>query len=179
MGEIDFIDESHGFICGYESKNGTDSIFLLKTTDCGMSWTRLNTGFTVTINLMEFVSKSTGWIVVNNELLKTTDAGVTWKKQLPLKDVTITRIFFADDKNGWIAHSRVPLKEYSYDNYQLQRTTDGGHSWHIVNYVFSQIENPGFEPDISDMYFNKSNQGWILTLTGKLLKTQNGGNIIN
>jgi len=101
---IKFINDSVGFILGFEDQRywGTGNIF--KTTDGGLNWQKTDS-FNIPLNKMFFVNDSVGWVVGGYELLsepnlsltlqegtnliilKTTNTGESWEVQL-----------FGDDK---------------------------------------------------------------------------------
>lgn len=175
---IKFIDDYTGFISGNEINNDSTYGFLLKTSDGGLNWKKTN--FISNHNLTEicFINNSTGWINAGNLLYKTTDGGNNWFTQKPLGSKAIRKICFADDKTGWLTQFKEYVDDNTFDSYQMQKTTDGGSTWHYVNKVFPYEENPNNDPDIADMAFADKNTGWFFTITGYIFKTSNGGNVV-
>ena len=54
---------------------------IMKSTNSGMSWTRLNTQIVDTMNAVYFIDNNTGYVAGNNgKMYKTQDAGENWNE---------------------------------------------------------------------------------------------------
>ncbi len=63
---------NYGWIAG---NNGT----ILKTTDCGGTWTAINSGVTNKLNFIGFINENTGFVTGSNGLImKSTNGGLNW-----------------------------------------------------------------------------------------------------
>ncbi len=80
LNAIDFASDNVGYIVG-------DSATILKTTDGGVNWTKLNATFNgisfgnAEISDVQFISETTGYLILNGGTYgtaKTTDGGLTW-----------------------------------------------------------------------------------------------------
>lgn len=75
--EIDFVNDSIGFVCGEKG-------VLFKTVDAGLNWQLLNTPDTFTINSVAFTDEMNGGILYgeNNPMFfVTTDGGISWQQK--------------------------------------------------------------------------------------------------
>jgi hypothetical protein len=128
--DLYFTSNMIGYIAG-------DSGIVLHSTDLGISWTVLNTGFTSKINSMYFVNDSVGYIVGDSGLIiKTSNSGFSWQQQLSPINTNLNKIFFVNDSVGFILSGQVLLK-----------TLNGGVQWinetlTTDNSVFTIFPNP-------------------------------------
>jgi photosystem II stability/assembly factor-like uncharacterized protein len=92
-------------------------VFVMITSILGQ-WKILNEG--KSIHTIDFVNDQVGWIGGTNKLLlKTRDAGETWIS--PESVIYSRKLDFIDENIGWIMQG--------YDDYQINKTTDGGRTW--------------------------------------------------
>jgi len=149
---IRFIDNNTGFASGY---NGS----LIKTTDGGVSWSKLE------IN----TSNKIGFVVGGDQhstppgavMLKTMDGGNIWEEVvINLSSKELKSVRFINDSVGFAIGSSSILK-----------TTDGGSSWEE-----KIIKNLGGK--MSNISFNTSQIGMISCSGsgGKIVSTTDGGN---
>lgn len=88
--KVHFFDENTGYL-----QRGN----LFKTTNAGLSFFQLSTGF---INSFYFPVKDTGWCVgYSGKLIKTIDGGQSWTNQNIASNTDIFPVFFIDSKTGW------------------------------------------------------------------------------
>lgn len=148
---VDFTDANTGYAC--TMANG--SIF--KTTDGGLNWLQVATGFTPLYSLA-FINSTTGYAVgLSGDLLKTTNAGLTWNNVLNISSQQLLQIYFYNSTTGYIVgNSGV-----------IYKTTNGGLTW------TSQISNT--TSSLATVHFADQNTGWCVGIGGTILKTVNGG----
>ncbi len=145
-----FITQQTGFVLG---SAGT----ILKTTDGGFSWKRIECGLSSLLSEMLFITEEKGWAGGSEGvLMKTTDGGNTWEKVETGTLMLIQDIFFLTEEIGW----------FSCDNGFLKKTTDGGETW------FRQT--PDTISTLLSIQFLTENTGLIVTRKG-VLKTTDGG----
>jgi photosystem II stability/assembly factor-like uncharacterized protein len=179
LSSIEFIDDKKGFITCYEYNNDSTSGYLLKTTDCGESWTKQYIENFFGALEIDFVNSRTGWMDSGSRLFKTTDCGETWSLIKPLRNFGIHKVSFVDEYYGWISHYGVDASEYSCcDQLEMQRTTDGGNTWHYVNRKSNWDDGWYDWKEIEDIQFLDRNIGWIFSYNHHIYKTTNGGNIV-
>ena len=110
-----------------------------------------------------FLNATTGWIGGTGGLYQTTDAGGRWERsglELP-KGATVNKVFFAHQQLGWAVTEWSPGDDfynadtaaYTYDHCWVNRTTDGGKTWHV------QLDLK--DSEIYSMRFLNNNEGWI------------------
>jgi photosystem II stability/assembly factor-like uncharacterized protein len=99
--------------------------YLLKTTDGGRAWTRVEVtrGADVDLKLagLRFAGREHGWVFGEmGSLFVTSDGGETWVRQrVPTRHVLLGASFF-DARTGWLSGGGLTVL----------KTTDGGASWH-------------------------------------------------
>jgi len=194
-----FINET----IGYASTDTSYGGLVLKTTDGGSSWTKLNNGYEIIdegVSSIFFLDENVGYISGGfnvRKVLKTTDGGNTWTSVL--LDVRFGQIQFVDSQIGYAFRA-------GYSNGRMYKTIDGGNTWNISIEVDEEIrafhfvdENTGYfvgdqgliyktndggtnweELDIpyewyTQVKFYSKNVGYIADEDGKLYKTENGG----
>jgi|GEM_PF-2263304 len=157
---VSFPVDNIGYIVG---NNGT----VLKTTDEGVTWNKLNLPPEASNNQLScvnFMSVDTGFVAAGNRVYKTTDGGETWEGHLTHSWGTNTGVVFIDDTTG-----------YTYGYYSLlYKTTDGGESWNKLSFSID-VENV-----YSSVKFADYNTGYLIDHTFfqntyKLKRTTDGG----
>ena len=110
---VDFSDSDHGIATGYF---GT----ILKTTDGGQHWVRINSATQELIRRVDMVSASKAWAVGHRgSILHSQDGGTTWVSQKQANATYLRDISFASEKVGWaVGHEATIL-----------HTRDGGATW--------------------------------------------------
>ena len=134
MNRLQFLNLNTGYACGG---------YLYKTTNEGISWSKINTPSVSTEN-MYVLNEDTIWFVNSDGLVGgvyiTTNGGTSWTRQLNLGTLNPDHIYMYNARIGFIC------RQNSY----VRKTTDGGQSWFVV------VNNEGF----TDMYFTDSLTGW-------------------
>jgi photosystem II stability/assembly factor-like uncharacterized protein len=105
---LDFLDESTGFMIGY---NGS----IYKTTNSGAKWEQLRNGNSLFNGTYRFrdiamVNSSVGYIACDNGIiLKTLDGGNYWQAIEPFSQADLFKIKIINEKNIWVLGSRGSL----------------------------------------------------------------------
>jgi len=119
-----FVDATHGWIA-------TGDGAVLRTTDGGDTWTRLNLpGYKSYVNC-DFVDATHGWVIGDGgRLWKTTNGGTSWTRQvggLGPRD-WMGQVAFSDRSHGWLLGYSA---REDYDSVVFT-TSDGGAHWRRV-----------------------------------------------
>lgn len=83
---------------------------IVKTTDGGQSWQRLNTGFTDYFNSVAFPDANTGFICAGSKMISTLDGGLTWNLQSFPSYVYLSDLHFVNDSIGFVQASGCAFK---------------------------------------------------------------------
>ena len=155
---MDFVDNNTGYAAG---NYGT----ILKTTDNGNEWTKLNTGISDKFASLDFIDANTGYAGGDDQLLlKTTDAGQTWTNlTLPsAPNFSLLDIKFIDANTGYVLG-------FFIFNSTIWKTTDGGQSWSTQTTAGANYLN--------NLYFLNETTGFASggSLGGEMIRTTNGG----
>lgn len=153
--DVSFVNDDTGFVCG----SGT----VLKTTDGGINWTTLNTGFNAPFQCIRFLDASLGFAEAwNGVLIRTTDGGATWNNIGP----SMPGNFFGGD---WFMDANtgvIAVGNSGYSQSQILKTTDGGSTWDTV-YSSGKW--------ISYFYFSDAMHGFATGNAGNVFRTTDGG----
>lgn len=159
-----FLSGKVGFVTSY---NGG----IYKTVDSAITWTALNSTTSLPIRDIYFFNSNTGIAVgglnscggtgcipPGGFILKTQDAGQNWNQIFtPSNKLEITSIYFVNNLLGFCVGDNV-----------IYRTSDGGQSWSE-----NQINNLGGK--MMKIRFSDDQNGFIVCLFDKILKTTDGG----
>ncbi|MEO8446134.1 MAG: YCF48-related protein [bacterium] len=158
LSSVDFVNNNTGYSAG---SFGT----IIKTTDKGENWDKLNSGTELNFGCIDFADANTGYAGGEEQLLKkTTNAGLTWNDLTlpPAEHFYIYDIDFINASTGYV------LGFFIFESI-IWKTTDGGQSWTAqttggANYLFN-------------LYFIDENFGFAGggALGGEIVKTTNGG----
>jgi photosystem II stability/assembly factor-like uncharacterized protein len=162
--EIQFLNSLEGFAAGIDTSY--ENLFLVKTSDGGITWSTYVDSFDGYISGMWFTDSSNGYIVAKNfnmsqaVILITRNGGESWEMMdLPLSTFEYpTSVQFVSPEVGFIAANNYILK-----------TTDQGATWdktHISGLV------PG------SVWFTDSLNGWCVgrnAYHGVAYRTTDGG----
>lgn len=120
--DISFLDTLQGFMLLGGNSGSVDSVFIMKTTDGGDSWTRLTTlperGYDPRIT---FTNANQGLVHYQDKLYRTTDGGLSWQAAIGIAD-NINAISMLNDSLGMLA-GRSGYLAY---------TSNGGASWTTI-----------------------------------------------
>lgn len=206
--DVYFLDELNGFlVCErniYELKsNDEPRAYLMKTTDGGENWERLNLhGASVENRLTRaiFNHAGQGWAFGEGGAVYTTrDAGSSWiRLQTPTRFLLLGGTFL-DQKTGWLVgagstilqtldggltwnHSRLPNASVRFNSTTFVTARLGwaagsnGAIYRTLNGGSSwQPLNSGVTADLLDIKFLDPHEGWAVGAEGTLLHTVDGG----
>jgi photosystem II stability/assembly factor-like uncharacterized protein len=150
-----FINENIGWI-------GGDAMTLLKTTNGGVNWVPLLSGwYPESILDIYFMDQYNGIIVggspTNTVLALTSNGGLSWIGRPSGTSSILSDVFFQNDNIGWIVG----------DWGVLLKTTDGGWNW--TSY------NSGTNNRLTGIIFTNSDNGIIIGRWGMILRSTDGG----
>ena len=149
---------------------------LLRSTDGGYHWQRVDTVNRQGGPLMHFFDPVNGVSAGGEQAAKTTDSGYNWSRTFFQQSLVFLHLLqFTSKQVGYIAGG------FQFDGNSggsLVKTTDGGNTWQMINYPFD---------DILSISFVNDNIGYISMLTesgnigstqvgSKFIKTTDGGN---
>ncbi|MBN1163772.1 MAG: hypothetical protein JXB45_04285 [Candidatus Krumholzibacteriota bacterium] len=183
--QIQFVDETHGWLCGERGQ-------VYKTLDGGESWIDASPdisgritgsssgstqekpdGWQVLFYALHFFTPEEGfvaggkyrpaakdgWKNMRHLFLTTRDGGDSWEQNEQAPDAFLYDIVFLDDSLGYASGSS-----------RIFRTSDRGKSWSVV---YSDTSSAG--PQIRGLYFLNPQRGFAVTFNGKLIRTTTGG----
>jgi photosystem II stability/assembly factor-like uncharacterized protein len=148
-----FFNPEVGIVCG-------DAGVILKTTDGGQTWTKINSQTYRNLNDIYFVNENKGFIVADSALiLITEDGGNSWTKRQITPYYHFLAINFPNRDTGFLC---------GYQG-KIYRTTNGGNSFTAKTSGTTQI--------LYDLSFppNNGTIGYVCGYNGTILKTTNGG----
>jgi photosystem II stability/assembly factor-like uncharacterized protein len=131
---------------------------VLKTTDAGLSWTKITADTLPGLKTVCFTSINVGYAAGHqNFLMKTTDGGLNWVKLfVGVKLWYFNNIEFWDENNGIIV---------SYPS-EVYTTTNGGSSWSISS---------GIKRSVEDICYATQNILYLVGGDEKIYKSTDGG----
>ena len=166
--DIQFLDDNNGWlVCErniYDLKsNDEPRSYLMKTTDGGGSWARVDVkGVDVNARLMRVAFCEGGYAWAFGEggaIYATRDNGDSWTKlTLPTRHLLLGGIFI-DNYRGWVVGAGATILQ----------TSDGGDTWHR-----SRLEGAeGTRFNATSFIDNRV--GWAVGSSGRIFQTVNGG----
>jgi photosystem II stability/assembly factor-like uncharacterized protein len=147
---------------------------LLRSTDGGASWKRVDTVNKSGTTNMVFFDPANGISSTGEGISRTTDSGLTWTTYYnPM--LSFQLLPFTSPLTGYFAEGS---QFEGYASGIMGKTIDGGATWNLLNYPFDDIVSVSFVND---------NIGYVSMLTAsgsisqvhsgsKLIKTTDGGN---
>jgi photosystem II stability/assembly factor-like uncharacterized protein len=192
--DIFFVDERTGWlVCERNIYQLTTKeeprSYLLKTTDGGASWTRVEVMASADADVLlvrvRFAGGERGWAFGEaGALYATTDGGATWQRQrVPTRHLLQGGVFL-DAQRGWVVGAGSTLLQ----------TTDGGATWNAgrletpaapqassqANAKASGAQAPRASTGASSVRFNavsfvNERRGWAVGASGAAYATTNGG----
>jgi photosystem II stability/assembly factor-like uncharacterized protein len=112
--DVYFTSDKVGYIAGSLAGQG----IIIKTTNSGVSWTKVSPANSSTFRSIWFTNASTGFALAENTLLQTTDEGSTWNR-IAFIDGNPLKLQFTSPQIGYIGGQ----------NGTVLKTTDGGKTW--------------------------------------------------
>lgn len=160
-----FIDRQVGIVVGSKG-------LILKTTDRGTSWQRIDTGIREPLNTVTFVGTE-GWIAGGGGIvLHSADQGMSWARQETGVSESLMAAHFFDCRRGIIVGAAGTILT----------TADGGATWKRhpfdwgANLPECAIDKCIVSPSLYAVYFADEQHGWIVGEKGTVMATNNGGN---
>jgi photosystem II stability/assembly factor-like uncharacterized protein len=152
--DISFVNTNTGYA-------GCSSGLVLKTTNSGVNWIHLITGFTFTINKVKFFDADFG-VAGGEKIIKTTNGGQNWSL---VRDTVYANDIHFQNQNEWWLCSSSPHANI--------KTTNQGSTW-------TSIGSTDFIQ--TSIFFLNQNTGWLAGkfVTGSFVpthvsKSTNGG----
>jgi photosystem II stability/assembly factor-like uncharacterized protein len=165
--DVDFVDDSYGWIVGEENSSYNPNGKVWRTTDGGAHWTQ--SGYFSGYEQgghgkygVDFVNRNVGYIVgmevLSGSVHKTTNGGSTWTK-MPLDDdyPVFNAVDFVNTSEGWI------VGESGF----IAHTVNGGANW--------EVQASGVTSELTGVKFVNNQVGYIAGGYGGILKTIDGG----
>lgn len=139
--------------------------YIVGTTGAILFWdgsevTEQTSGTTESLQDVDFISDSVGWVVGDGwTVLKTTDGGLHWVNQsVPVEvDPYLRGVCFVDSLVGWVIGSSGAVLH----------TGDGGATW--------EVQRGGTLFDLTRAAFIDEDEGWAAGSQGTILHTIDGG----
>ncbi len=137
----------------------SDSGIIIKTTNGGLTWSKLARSTYFNLYGVCFTNDSTGYAVGGDYgsgiLLKTVDGGANWFTRVQGTNAKgLQDVFFSDASTGFAVSV----------NSAMLKTTDGGNTW-----------TPNGLGWLSSVFFTDNNTGYGTRDAGRLYKTTDGG----
>ena len=136
----------------------------------------------VSLNDVEFLSRSDGWVVGDKGiLLETEDGGKSWKSHDLGKGITLNSVDFANVSKGWVA-GRGVKKVGGTERLIILGTKDGGRKWLIEKesgnkhgnmYCSGAFGAPNLKASLYKVIVTGNNAG--LAIGSKIYRTVDGG----
>ncbi|MCU0343723.1 MAG: YCF48-related protein [Ignavibacterium sp.] len=128
--DVHFISATQGWIVG-----GGSASTVVTTTDGGINWINLPTGFTPLVLAVHFVSPTIGWYNVAtpttsfSSIKRTSDGGVTWTVQQTPISVATEDAYFINAGLGWAVGNNGIILKYidptvGIDEYNITEIND-------------------------------------------------------
>jgi len=158
---VQFLDSLNGWALA-EMKFPSDSIYLTRTTNGGVSWEWVNAGIECLFGMSDgdlfFTDSQNAW-AVGLKVIHTNDGGSSWQEQSLPYIYEIHGASFTSTQTGWIAGEG------------LYYTTDGGSLW--------QEKDVGVVWEFYDIQFADPLTGCLVGDRGTVMNTDNGGDSWN
>jgi len=159
-----FVDRNVGLVVGNRG-------LVLRTTDRGESWNRIEIEAREALNGITCVGNH-GWIVGSNGLIMhSDDSGASWGTQKSGSADSLMAVHFFNQKRGIVVGGGGTILT----------TNNGGTTWHRYPFDWMgslppcAIEMCILSPILYDIYFLDTRHGWIVGEKGTVLATKDGG----
>ncbi|HEX3822923.1 MAG TPA: YCF48-related protein [Mycobacteriales bacterium] len=137
-----------------QEQRGTHSAAVVTSASCHRKASPRSFVEPHSLDAVQFVSGTTGWVAGASRVLATTDGGVHWSVQRSASRADYSEVDAIDGNDAWVV-----------GRHQLIGTTNGGATWRSL---------PEPCPVISSVHFYSPSAG-VAVAGGKLLATRDGG----
>lgn len=142
-----FADQITGYVAG---DKGWDS-YIMKTTDAGVTWNVISTGYYLAD--LDFPNSETGFGVGGDgHIIRTTDGGMSWEQVGPPVEENLYAVDFYDADTGYVVGG------VEYVHAIVLKTTDGGTTWYEqfipTNYPLYSIAVTGNSAFTGGLFYN-------------------------
>ncbi len=149
--DLDFITSTNAVAVG-------NSGAVLKSTDGGKNWTKINLSITDNLRSVNFPTSNTGYACgANGRIMKTTDGGTNWTTLNKFTNADLNSLYFVNDANGMVVG----------DNGVVLATNNGGQTWSAMN--TSTISN------LQYISYSAPDYVYIVGNSGSAVRTDNNG----
>jgi len=157
---MSFVNSSTGWA-------GASSGIIYKTTDGGDNWTQIKDVGSDIVYDLYFMDNITGFAVGSyGNIFKCTDGDTAWTVKANYPDVDFYGLDFAD-----------PLHAFaSGQDGIVAKSIDGGDNWTISDTLGFKVGDSLYLPDLRDITFINSDEGWIVGSYGATFYTSDKGN---
>lgn len=157
---MSFVNSSTGWA-------GASSGIIYKTTDGGDNWTQIKDVGSDIVYDIYFMDNITGFAVGSyGNIYKCTDGDTAWTIKATYSDVDFYGLDFADPLNAFA----------SGQDGIVAKTIDGGDNWTISDTLGFKVGDSLYLPDLRDITFINSDEGWIVGSYGATFYTSDKGN---
>ena len=167
---ISFINPSTGWIIRTKMSGGNyNGARVYKTTNSGVSWSKLTIPSYDAGIYIQFVDANNGWILVFNSgytgggIFRTTNGGLNWNMITPPVGGFP---FFINANTGWLMPTNGGSLGSTSDT--IRKTTNGGVNWFATYGTNAQV-------NYRCLHFSDFNNGWAVGENMLVRKTSNGG----
>ena len=174
-----FINQNTGWITGGNANGIFSSLGILKTTDAGISWYKLNSGGGGNAGHdIYFVNENTGFcgcgvygnfITEGGAVLKTTNGGINWMGiTSPIySNFIFKQVSFYNSNTGWACGYYGD--DVGHVKKVIIKTSNAGINW------IEQYRDTLSSYEIYSLFVIDSIRVWCSTQNGMIVKTTNGG----
>lgn len=145
---LSFLNSQTGWACDFYGN-------LDKTSDGGLTWTRVRDAMQSRVYDMQFVDSLNGWAVGVPYYLRTKDGGHTWN--VLGASGLYEAVSFVDSLNGWL----------TVGDGSILHTKDGGVTWNSQSTPATTA--------MADIVFIDTLRGWAVGGEGSIIATTDGG----
>ena len=168
---MSFINANTGWIIRTKgSQTVWNGAVVYKTTNGGVSWTKVTIPVADAGMYIQFTDANNGWILIFNAnligggMFRTTNGGVNWNAIYPPVGGFP---FFINSNTGWLMPISPGGSGTTSDT--IRKTTNGGVNWTAPWGTNAQV-------NLNAIHFSDINNGWAVGKNGIILKTSNSGN---
>jgi photosystem II stability/assembly factor-like uncharacterized protein len=149
--------KSHFLRLGIDGSYNTYKGAFVKSTDAGVTWSKVSTFDTTTGYLVDinFLNANTGYACAdsgnlgNSSVLKTTNGGINWVKINLEQEINLYRVFFLDINTGFACGFKMVATSGGF----IFKTTNGGVNWTKKSFLYPE------QNEIKDICFFNATTG--------------------